>query len=119
MKKRHNIDTIAEVLIDKINDFEKSSAQIGKVVAELKATSLQVDTTEMKQILSERAKQENAFLSQYEAVQKINNTRLPNWILALLIGLFLALIGFSFFAWHQLKQIDLLKAEIEYYKSGQ
>ena len=116
MKKRHNIDTIAEILIDKINELDKNAKRIEKTVDTLQKSKLKVDTEEMKQILSERSHQESAFLSRYEAIQQKNNTRLPNWILTLLIGLFLALIGFSFFAWNQIKQVELLKAKIEYYE---
>lgn len=116
MKKRHNIDTIAEILIDKINELDKNAKRIENTVEALRKSSLKVDTDEMKQILSERSTQENAFLSHYKTLQEKNNTRLPNWILTLLIGFFLAFLGFSFYAWSQIKQVELLKAKIEYYE---
>lgn len=110
-KKRHNIDTIAEVLIDSINDFKKDAERIEKVVDELKKTRLSVDTTKFDELIEKRNVQEIAFLIDSEKVQAKRQARLPNWLLTLIIGLFLSLIGFSFYVHHQLKKVSRLEKE--------
>ena len=110
-KKRHNIDTIAEVLIDSIDDFKKDAERIEKIVDELKKTRLSVDTTKFEQLIEKRNVQEIAFLIDSEKVQAKRQARLPNWLLTLIIGLFLSLIGFSFYVHHQLKKVSRLEKE--------
>ena len=110
-KKRHNIDTIAEVLIDSIDDFKKDAERIEKIVDELKKTRLSVDTTKFEQLIEKRNVQEIAFLIDSEKVQAKRQARLPNWLLTLIIGLFLTLIGFSFYVHHQLKKVSRLEKE--------
>lgn len=116
-KKRHNIDTIAEILVDKINDLERDTKRIEKVVDDLKKTRLSVDTTKFEQLIEKRNVQEIAFLIDSEKVQAKRQARLPNWLLTLIIGLFLSLIGFSFYVHHQLKKVDLLEEENGYLKN--
>lgn len=111
---RHSIDTIAEVLIDKINALEKNTNRIEKVVEDLKKSSVKIDSTEFQRLTAERKGQENAFLSQYEAIQAKNGTRLPNGLLWSLIGLFCFVLIFSVYTFSQLKEVDLLRAQIEY-----
>jgi len=110
-KKRHNIDTIAEILVDKMNDLERDTKRIEKVVDDLKKTRLSVDTTKFEHLIEKRNVQEIAFLIDSEKAQAIRQARLPNWLLTLIIGLFLSLIGFSFYTHHQLKKVSLLKEE--------
>lgn len=110
-KKRHNIDTIAEILVDKMNDLERDTKRIEKVVDELKKTRLSVDTTKFDELIEKRNVQEIAFLIDSEKVQAKRQARLPNWLLTLIIGLFLSLIGFSFYVHHQLKKVSRLEKE--------
>lgn len=116
-KKRHNIDTIAEILVDKINDLERDTKRIEKVVDDLKETKLSIDTTGFEQLIEKRNVQEIAFLIDSEKVQAKRQARLPNWLLTLIIGLFLSLIGFSFYLHNQLKKVDLLEEENGYLKN--
>lgn len=116
MKKRHNIDTIAEILIDKINDLEKHTKRIETVVSEVKTSSIDIDTTEIENLYNTRQKQERRFLSDLKALNLKNQTRLPNYILIALLVAFVALIGFSLYSYKQLKQVDVLKLQIEYYE---
>lgn len=116
-KKRHNIDTIAEILVDKINDLERDTKRIEKVVDDLKETKLSIDTTKFEQLIEKRNVQEIAFLIDSEKVQAKRQARLPNWLLTLIIGLFLSLIGFSFYLHNQLKKVDLLEEENGYLKN--
>lgn len=112
-KTRHNINTIAEILIDNIDDFKKDAERIEKIVDELKKSKLSVDTTKFEELIEKRNVQEIAFLIDSKKIQTVRQSRLPNWLLTLIIGLFLSLIGFSFYTHHQLKQVNLLKKENE------
>ena len=115
-KKRHNIDTIAEILIDKINDLEKHTNRIENVVKDVQTSSIDVDTSEIENLYNIRQKQERQFLSDLKALNLKNKTRLPNYILIALLITFVALVGFSLYSYKQLKQVDVLKLQIEYYE---
>ncbi len=115
-KKRHNIDTIAEILIDKINDLEKHTNRIENVVKDVQTSSIDINTTEIENLYNTRQKQERQFLSDLKALNLKNQTRLPNYILIALLVAFVALIGFSLYSYKQLKQVDVLKLQIEYYE---
>lgn len=116
-QQRHNINTIAEILIDKINDLNKDARRIEKIVDDLKSSSMSVDTSGFEKLISERRQQEKSFLDDSKAVLAKNRTRLPNWITAGLIIALLALVGFSFYAFDQLKEVELMKLKIEHYES--
>lgn len=115
-KKRHNIDTIAEILIDKINDLEKHTNRIENVVKDVQTSSIDINTTEIENLYNTRQKQEGQFLSDLKALNLKNQTRLPNYILIALLVAFVALVGFSLYSYKQLKQVDVLKLQIEYYE---
>lgn len=44
-QKRHNIGTIAEILIDKLDEIQKHTERLEKVAQRAEKTILQVDTT--------------------------------------------------------------------------
>ena len=116
-KKRHNIDTIAEILIDKINDFENSANQIAQLVKTLQESDVKIDTSTLEQLNRERDERERTFLSDFKASAEKKSARLPNWILGLILALFISSLAFSAYAWGQFKELHLLKMKIEYYEN--
>lgn len=116
-KKRHNIDTIAEILIDKINDFEKSANKIGQLVKTLQESNVKIDTSTLERLNRERNEREIAFLSDFKTLTEKKYTRLPNWLLTLILVLFVLVLAFSVYAWNQVDEIKTLKQKVEYYES--
>ena len=101
-KKRHSIDTIAEVLIDKLNDLEHTAQRIEKATEkELKLDVKEVRSlVEMhKKTLHEQNKLEKSFLSDLKAFNDKNRTRVPNWVFALLCALFFTSLGSIYYSW--------------------
>lgn len=96
MQKKHNIHTIAEVLIDKLGDMERTAKRIENA----SKVELQVDLKESKELfgklaiyIKEQGKVERDILNKLERLQDKNTTRLPNWILASLFVAYFGLLG--------------------------
>ena len=119
MAKRHNIDTIAEVLIDKLGDMEKTASRIEKVAQ----TPLKVELNELKSILqqvagyvTEQKEASNVILSNFKQLQEKNQGRLPNWVVGVLFAFFLTFVGFSLYIWKTAETYDDQKAKAEYFE---
>ena len=91
MSKRHNVQEIAEVLIDKMDDLQR----LGKSIDQSSRRVIQVDTKELEQILEDNRNKNRAILHKIESLQKKNATRLPNWVIAVVCFLFFSLIVFT------------------------
>lgn len=102
MAKRHNIDTIAEVLIDKMNDMERTANRIERA----SSRELKIDTAEMKALLSNQRRTEESILNDLKAIKETNSTRVPNWVLGCLIGSFFLSFGFIYYAWSKAEAYD-------------
>ncbi len=119
-KKRYNVSDIAELLIEEMEAFNKSAESIKKATDTLKNTKVEIaqkslDT--LKQIFNENKEREQAYLHQLSTVLSKNKARLPNWILTLVLGFFLSVIGFSIYTYKQLEKVSLLEVENEYLKA--
>ncbi|MCD8433565.1 hypothetical protein [Tenacibaculum finnmarkense] len=119
MAKKHSIDTIAEVLIDKLESMEQVAGKIEKVAK----NPLKVDLSEQeillnnfKEFLNNQNSVESRILSQLEHLEAKNKGRLPNWILAVLFSFFIGLICSFWFSYSSIKKIDLLEKEKQYYE---
>lgn len=119
MGKRHSIDTIAEVLIDKLEIMEQVANKIEKVAK----NPLKVDLNEQERLLNkftelvnDQNRAEKRILSELESLEEKRKGRIPNWVLAVLFSFFIALIGSFYFTYSDIKKIDLLEQEKEYYK---
>lgn len=95
-KQKHNITTIAEILIDKIESLSKDATRLEKSVKEIQNTTVKIDTTKGEELfnqiktenrlfLSAMTTEQNAFLSQFKALTKEKQSRVPNWLVGLLI----------------------------------
>ena len=98
MSKRHNVQEIAEVLIDKMDDLQK----LGKSIDQSSRRVIQVDTSELEQILKENSNKNMAMLDKIESLQKKNASRLPNWVVAAVCYLFISLIVYTAYLFKKL-----------------
>ncbi|MDB0599561.1 hypothetical protein PL373_00025 (plasmid) [Tenacibaculum maritimum] len=119
MGKRHSIDTIAEVLIDKLETMEQVANKIEKVAK----TSLKVDLNEQERLLNKFAefvndqnRVEKIILGELENLEAKSKGRLPNWVLVVLFSFFIGLIGSVYFSYSSIKKVDLLEKEKAYYE---
>lgn len=85
MAKRHNIDTIAEVLIDNLNNLENTSRRME--IASSK--ELRIDTSELKVIIQNQNLKERQILIDLKMLQQQNKSRVPNWVWYVVTGIFL------------------------------
>jgi len=111
-KKRHNIDTIAEVLIDKLTDMERTAKRIETASQK----ELKIDTSRLEELLDEQKRKEGRVLNDLEALQKKNSTRVPNWVLGVLGGIVLLSFGFMFYAWKKAETYDEATQRALYYE---
>lgn len=109
--KRHNIDTIAEVLIDKLNDLERTAEKIDQA----SKRTMKLDVSELRLLQKERNISEKSILNDLKQLQSKNQTRLPNWVLGVLFAFFLGLIGSIYFAYSSIKKVKYLEKEKDYY----
>ena len=85
-QKRHNIGTIAEVLIDKLDEIQKHTERLEKVAQRAGETKLKVDTTKLDRLISEQKQTQESFLFQLNELTKRNKNRLPNHLLYLVVS---------------------------------
>tara|TARA_Y100000758_G_C15991114_1_gene400510 strand:+ start:309 stop:707 length:399 start_codon:yes stop_codon:yes gene_type:complete len=119
MGKRHSIDTIAEVLIDKIEAMEKVADKIDKA----KEKPIQIEVSELKQILE---KQENIFktqrkyldkiLSDLKSLKEVRHSRIPFKGVVFLGGFFLTSICFCIYSLKKAEGYELHKAKAEHFE---
>lgn len=109
---RHNIDTIANVLIDKLEDMEKTAVRIEKAANQ----PLQVDLRRMEEIFNDKTNKEEAVLRDLSELRQKNKGRVPNWIITLLCAFFLISVGISLYAWKKAEQYDQQKTNAEHFQ---
>ncbi len=125
-KQRLNVTEVAEILIDEIDTFKRSAEEIKAISEKLKSTTVQIDTESMNRLemliekQNEREKQADerrqVFLDEISQYEAKNKYRVPRVLLFVLIGLFVLVMAFSVYTMTQLKDFNLLKAQIEYYQ---
>jgi|AntRauMFilla1563_2_1112583.scaffolds.fasta_scaffold02036_1 hypothetical protein len=110
--KRHSTQDIAEILIDKFKDMERTA----KTIEKASNKTLRIDTTELKQIMAEHRSERNQILSDIRKLREKNRARLPNWVFAVLAGLFLAFLGATVYMVDKAEKYDMEKGRAEYYE---
>jgi capsule polysaccharide export protein KpsE/RkpR len=115
MAKRHNIDTIAEVLIDKIDSLEKNTKRLEKSVDKAVSTELKIDTSELQRMYLERQQQEKQFLDDLRALNEKKQSRLPNWVIVSLMVFVLSVMAFVGFTWSRGEDYKMMEAERDFY----
>ncbi|WP_031429304.1 hypothetical protein [Flavimarina sp. Hel_I_48] len=111
-QERHNIDTIANVLIDKLGEMERTASRIEKASKE----PLKIDTEEIEKIFQARKNEENAILDELRAARSKNSIRVPNWVWGIIGGLVLLSMGSIFYAWNKAEDYELKKFEAQYFE---
>lgn len=86
---RHNIQTIAEILIDKLDEIKGLS----KKMEALTERPVKVDTAELQEQISSHQKEMDAFLSDLRALKMQNKSRLPGYVVFLVVFSFSVSIG--------------------------
>ena len=84
-KKRHSIDTIAEILIEKLDDLENTASRME--IASSK--ELRIDTSELNVIIQNQNLKERQILIDLKMLQQQNKSRVPNWVWYVVTGIFL------------------------------
>ena len=112
MAKRHNIDTIAEILIDKLNDMERTAQRIEKA----SSRELKIDSREVRELLENQKREEKAFLDDLRSVRSKNSARVPNWVWGIVCGLILISLGSVFYAWKKAEEYELNKLKAEHFE---
>ena len=90
---RHSIDTIAEVLIDKLDTMEEVAARIQKVAKKPLKVDLEAQEKLLEQFetfINEQNRVEKRILNQLEDLEAKKKGRIPNWVLGLLFVFLLA-----------------------------
>lgn len=116
-KQKHNITTIAEILIDKIEDLSKNATRLEKSVEEVQKSKIKVDTAGARELFEERKAQEKAFLSHLSVFNEKRHARLPNWVLAIIFPFILALMIFMYLTFKKGEDYKQMEAERDWYKS--
>ena len=117
---RHSIDTIAEVLIDKLDTMEEVAARIEKVAKKPLKVDLEAQEKLLEQFatfINEQNRVEKRVLSQLEDLEAKKKGRIPNWVLGLLFVFFISSIGTIYFAISSIQKVELLEQENQYYKT--
>ena len=119
-KQRYNVSEVAEILIEEIDQFKASVEEIKKTKVKLDPENVE----EIKRLVQQQAEREKkidskneAFLADLTALTKKKQSRIPNSLAYALIGLILALIGFSAYSWNKFDELRLLKEKVQYYES--
>jgi hypothetical protein len=116
-EKRHNIDTIAKILLDKIQDLDKNAKRIENIVNEATSATIKVDLKETREIYSERKKQEGQFLADLRDSDRKTQSRLPNWMFPVVMVLVTVLVGFMVYTWDKAEDYTKMKTERDFYKA--
>lgn len=117
--KRTNINTIAEILVDRLDKMEEVSLRIEKA----SKRELKIDLEDLK-ILNEKDQfqrreiqnESKSILSRFKEFKNKNNTRVSNPVVISLIVLFLLNIGLSVNLIGKLKSYGDMKKEAEFYE---
>lgn len=115
-KKRQNIDTIAEVLIDKLNDMERLAKRIEVATTKAENTVVKVNSNELQEILRENRQTEKSILSDLRRLKEKNSTRVPNWVLIVLAVVVLTSIVYSMAVFSVVQQSTENKMRADYYE---
>lgn len=115
-KKRQNIDTIAEVLIDKLNDMERLAKRIEVATTKAENTVVKVNSNELQEILRENRQTEKSILSDLSRLKEKNSTRVPNWVLIVLAVVVLTSIVYSMAVFSVVQQSTENKMRADYYE---
>lgn len=113
MKQRHNIQTIAEVLIDKLNDLEK----LTEMVERASEKSLKVDDKDLKETLVNQTNQIKTYLSDFKSLSAKSQYSLPNWLFVLITGSFLVSFGFIYYSWTKIEDYNFQKSKADYFQA--
>lgn len=110
--KRHNIDTIAEVLIDKLSDMQRTA----KLIERASEKTLKVDVRELKELLEQQERKESEILREIEAIKKKNKGRVDSFTLTVVCVSFLASIVFSIYVWKKAEAYDYQKKRADHWE---
>lgn len=113
MKQRHNIQTIAEVLIDKLNDLEKLTERVEKASEK----ALKVDDKDLKETLVNQTNQIKTYLSDFKSLSAKSQYSLPNWLFVLITGSFLVSFGFIYYSWTKIEDYNFQKSKADYFQA--
>ncbi|MFA6402419.1 MAG: DUF6730 family protein [Salinivirgaceae bacterium] len=116
-KQRYNVSDIAEILIEEIEAFKKSAESIKLSTDKLQQTKVEISKESIEllvRVLEVNQEKQKAFSILLEKIISKSNTRLPNWVIAVVFGFFLAFIGFSFFTYKKVEKVKLLESHNEY-----
>ncbi|PKQ60182.1 hypothetical protein BZG02_20450 [Labilibaculum filiforme] len=114
-EKRHNVNTIAEILIENTQSLKKNAQRFEDKVNEAMKTELKVDSKQAEWIHLERLKQEQAFLDELRALNKNRRLRLPNWMVVVLMLFTTILLSFSVYTWNKGEDYAKMKMERDFY----
>lgn len=88
-KQKHNISTIAEILIDKIESLSKDATRLEKSTEEIKNTTVKIDPHDINNlinVMNQKIDIEKDILSQFKALSEEKSSRVPNWLVGSLIA---------------------------------
>ncbi len=100
-KERHNVNTIAEILLQKLNDLDR----LAKRIEEATKKSVPIDTTPLLEVQEEQSR----ILSGFQRLAKEQDKYIPKSLLYVFITLVLMLVGSLFMNYTQRNEINVLK----------
>mgnify|MGYP000020237693 FL=1 len=119
-KKRHNIDTIAEILIDKIDEMQSVAKQIEnstKKPLKIDTNELEILNEELQKNFEKQTNEQKAFLSDLKTLLQNKHARLPNWVFLLLGVFFLTSTGLIFYSWTKIENYQYEKHRADYFEN--
>lgn len=118
-KQRYNVSEVAELLLQEMDSFKASAERLKSTTIKVDEKSLEEfrDLVDYQERLEKQADEKRrAFLDDLSHFEAKRRYRMPNGLMYVLIGLFVAIMAFSTYAWNELKEVDLLKKRIEFYE---
>lgn len=118
-KQRYNVSEVAELLLQEMDSFKASAERLKSTTIKIDDKSLEEfrDLVDYQERLEKQADEKRrAFLADLSHFEAKRRYRMPNGLMYVLIGLFVATMAFSAYAWSQFKELNYLKAKIEFYE---
>lgn len=118
-----NIDDLAELIVEELNDFKVEVNKMEQISKNLKTINISPDLKEMESLLSIHLKQQKELSTAQskelsELTRKLSKTNhYPNWLIALLGTLVLCFLLLSSYTIYELKAAS--ETNEEYYNKGQ
>lgn len=110
---RYSIDTIAEILIEKTDQLKKSS----EILERATQRKLQIDSTELRNLIEEQKENQRAILSDFKALKKENSSRVSNFVFIAIVVAISVNVGIYLYNMKIVKDYNYMELKLEHYQN--